>query len=410
MPAELWGAKLALQLIAQRLLGPDSRFSPFVSALPRGFPGVPLFFGREALAAIDYPPVTQQVVKRCRWLSDFSKQVLEGLPGTPEDPFGGCRVDLNAMGWALAAVSSRAFRTRGPAHPAAMLPLVDMANHSFDPNVEVLPVEGGVGLFARKKVSAGEPLLLSYGKLSNDFLLMDYGFVVAANPHDAVQLRFDVGLLQAGAVVSNATDALGAPLDMSPAPWRSEALRALRLEGPGADLELAVGRGQGPDLVDPRLVAAARVLVAREAGEVAGRGAERLCAVDRPLSRENETAALRVVAGVLAVALSNFRTTLEQDRALLAGQLPQRPTGPGAEAAAAALRLPAGEDEELAVRFRAEKKAILAAALQRVGELAKRAAADSGLRERAGNAAAKKGTKPAAATGKGFGGGGGKGK
>lgn len=82
-------------------------------------------------------------------------QVLEGLPGTPEDPFGGCRVDLNAMGWALAAVSSRAFRTRGPAHPAAMLPLVDMANHSFDPNVEVLPVEGGVGLFARKKVGGG---------------------------------------------------------------------------------------------------------------------------------------------------------------------------------------------------------------------------------------------------------------
>ncbi len=202
-----------------RLLGPDSRFSPYVSALPRGFPGVPLFFGREALAAIDYPPVSQQVVKRCRWLSDFSKQVrgrglrgrcyalvlvrrlkallllvplcllipyaaaaplhpgpypmpnahhvllppppachpqvLEGLPGTPEDPFGGCRVDLNAMGWALAAVSSRAFRTRGPAHPAAMLPLVDMANHSFDPNVEVLPMEGGVGLFARKKVGGG---------------------------------------------------------------------------------------------------------------------------------------------------------------------------------------------------------------------------------------------------------------
>lgn len=48
------------------------------------------------------------------------------------------------------------------------------------------------------QVSAGEPLLLSYGKLSNDFLLMDYGFVVAANPHDAVQLRFDVGLLQVG--------------------------------------------------------------------------------------------------------------------------------------------------------------------------------------------------------------------
>lgn len=78
-----------------RLLGPDSRFSPFVSALPRGFPGVPLFFGREALAAIDYPPVTQQVVKRCRWLSDFSKQVRgsgRGRGGTPRrtNALGSC--------------------------------------------------------------------------------------------------------------------------------------------------------------------------------------------------------------------------------------------------------------------------------------------------------------------------------
>lgn len=54
------------------------------------------------------------------------------------------------------------------------------------------------------QVSAGEPLLLSYGKLSNDFLLMDYGFVVAANPHDAVQLRFDVGLMQVGGLGESA--------------------------------------------------------------------------------------------------------------------------------------------------------------------------------------------------------------
>lgn len=80
-----------------------------------------------------------------------------------------------------------------------MLPLVDMANHSFDNNVEVLPLDGGkagVGLFTKKKVAAGEPLLLSYGPLTNDFLFMDYGFMVPSNPHDRVTLRFDPGLLQ----------------------------------------------------------------------------------------------------------------------------------------------------------------------------------------------------------------------
>lgn len=47
----------------------------------------------------------------------------------------------------------------------------------------------------RRQVAAGEPLLLSYGRLSNDFLLMDYGFVVPRNPHDRVALRCELDLL-----------------------------------------------------------------------------------------------------------------------------------------------------------------------------------------------------------------------
>ena len=34
------------------------------------------------------------------------------------------------------------------------------------------------------------------GDLSNDFLLMDYGFLIPDNPHDTVQLRFDPGLIE----------------------------------------------------------------------------------------------------------------------------------------------------------------------------------------------------------------------
>lgn len=45
------------------------------------------------------------------------------------------------------------------------------------------------------QIAAGEPLLLSYGNLTNDFLLMDYGFVIPDNPHDRVALRFDMDLI-----------------------------------------------------------------------------------------------------------------------------------------------------------------------------------------------------------------------
>ncbi|KAG2438459.1 hypothetical protein HYH02_010913 [Chlamydomonas schloesseri] len=405
VPSELWGAKLALQLIAQRLQGGESQFASYIAELPKGFPGIPMFFPRTALDMIDYPPCSQQVKKRCKWLYEFSTDVLAKLPGSPEDPFGGVAVDINALGWALAAVSSRAFRTRGPTHPAAMLPLIDMANHTFSPNAEVLPLEGGggaVGLFARRAIAEGEPLLLSYGKLSNDFLFMDYGFIVEDNPYDTVQLRFDVNLLQAGALVSNVSDALGAPLDLAPRTWQLQLLAELGLVGPAANPELNIGGGgPGAEVLDGRLLAAARVMVARAESEVAGRGVERLCAVDRPLGRDNELAALRTVGGVLAFALSNFVTTLEQDKALLVGQavaVPQ-PGGAGERQ----LQPPASEDEMLAVRFRLEKKKILSRALQRVGALSQAAAGNAELKQTAGSAAAKKGSKPSPATSKGFG-------
>lgn len=50
-------------------------------------------------------------------------------------------------GWALAAVTSRAFRVGGLSQPAACLPLIDMANHAGTPNAAVRPV-GSTGMNA----------------------------------------------------------------------------------------------------------------------------------------------------------------------------------------------------------------------------------------------------------------------
>lgn len=172
---------MLVQLIAHRLRGPDSPLSTYITNLPIGFSGIPMFFGKEvwflvgshrppcrpnnsvnlqAIVAIEYPPVGEQVKKRCKWLFEFSKELAK-LPGSAEDPFAGARVDINAMGesalphcvamrlllfaldilipqcdlkpgilqsirsgWALACVTSRAFRTKGTQHPASCLPLI----------------------------------------------------------------------------------------------------------------------------------------------------------------------------------------------------------------------------------------------------------------------------------------------
>lgn len=72
------------------------------------------------------------------------KQALENLK--PDDhPFGGQDVDASSLGWAMSAVSSRAFRLYGKELPDGtrinipmMLPLIDMCNHSFSPNAEII--------------------------------------------------------------------------------------------------------------------------------------------------------------------------------------------------------------------------------------------------------------------------------
>ena len=61
---------------------------------------------------------------------------------------------------------------------------------------QVKPRGNYVALIAKRSIMAGEQLEISYGALSNDFLLLDYGFTVSGNPHDRVSLRFGFELLQ----------------------------------------------------------------------------------------------------------------------------------------------------------------------------------------------------------------------
>ena len=98
VPADLWGARLALQVrapaaaasgarggvracrapgsradacpaaprtaqvLAQRALGEQSAFSAYLQTLPARFSGIPLFFSAEAMKILgQYPPVSEQV-------------------------------------------------------------------------------------------------------------------------------------------------------------------------------------------------------------------------------------------------------------------------------------------------------------------------------------------------------------
>jgi len=94
--------------------------------------------------------VCAQVRKRCVYLGQLASTLAAQHAARADDAFDGVAVDANALGWALAAVTSRAFRVFGPDKPAALLPLIDFANHSFQPNATVTPRLGlGLGLGLR---------------------------------------------------------------------------------------------------------------------------------------------------------------------------------------------------------------------------------------------------------------------
>lgn len=405
VPPSLWGGKLALQLLSQRVKGEDSRFKYYVESLPATIPRLPMFYNGAALAAFDYPIVTEQVKKRCRWLLSFTQDNLTPLSNNNSysintieannnnsnyrsDPFNGSVVDANALGWALGVVMSRAFRTGGPSCPASMLPLIDMANHSFTPNAKVRALHSnnnnntntymkgssrGVALamVALKDIKVEEEITLSYGNLSNDFLLMDYGFIVAENPHDTVVLQFSVELVEAAQAVAgvvNSPDGIDIDIDGGTGGgagklpgWKKNLLIALGLMGGNAatmalDLQVNIRKGECP--VDARLLAALRVLNATSAKDIDNSYTQGLGAWDQPLNVKNEMMVLKTLTGVVAIALSSFKTTFDQDVELLAGL----GSGDGDD----------DEEEEvnmnmrLAIHFRMAKKKLLLEALQTV--------------------------------------------
>lgn len=78
-----------------------------------------------------------------------------------------------------------------------MLPLIDLCNHSFEPNCHMeISADGTLRLIADGYIPADEAITITYGALSNTSLLQDYGFIVEDNPHDRVEMLVSADQIQ----------------------------------------------------------------------------------------------------------------------------------------------------------------------------------------------------------------------
>ncbi|KFK44512.1 hypothetical protein AALP_AA1G266300 [Arabis alpina] len=355
VPEELWAMKLGLRLLQERA-NVDSFWWPYISNLPETY-SVPIFFPGEDIKNLQYAPLLHQVNKRCRFLLEFEQEirrVLENVKASDNHPFSGQDVNASALGWTMSAVSTRAFRLHGDKKIQSggssndvpmMLPLIDMCNHSFKPNARIIQEQNGadsntfVKVVAETEVKENDPLLLNYGCLSNDFFLLDYGFVIESNPYDTIELKYDEQLMDAASMAAG----VSSPKFSSPAPWQHQFLSQLNLSGEMPNLKVTIG---GSELVEGRLLAALRILLCGELVEVEKHDLNTLKSLSAvaPLGIANEISVFRTVIALCVIALSHFPTKIMEDEAIVKQ---------GVSATA-----------ELAVQYRIQKKSVIIDAMR----------------------------------------------
>ncbi|KAG8059523.1 hypothetical protein GUJ93_ZPchr0002g24482 [Zizania palustris] len=199
-----------------------------------------------------------------------------------------------------------------------------------------------VKVVAETKIDQNAAVTLNYGCYSNDFFLLDYGFVLTSNPYDQIELGYDGTLLDAASMAAG----VSSPNFSAPAKWQQDILSQLNLYGDGAILKVGIG---GPDVVDGRLLAALRVLIAADPEAVHGHDLKTLMSLKEkaPLGPAVEASALRTVLALCTIALQHFHTKIMEDEAILKGEPPLT--------------------TELAVRFRLQKKVMILDVMQNLG-------------------------------------------
>jgi len=200
---ELFFIPLSIALIAEKRKGAASIFEPFLRELPQ------YCSNAVAAAAVDADDDLSDVEI---WAPSVARKIQERRSGIQSlhEHLAPPSLSLEELKWAAANVCSRSLvRKRSPELTAdqvqrigefsasdrsRMLPVIDLVNHGSLQHANVWVAsssssdsdannESSTSLKATRNIVAGEELLFDYGggggeKISNDRLLLDYGFVL----------------------------------------------------------------------------------------------------------------------------------------------------------------------------------------------------------------------------------------
>ena len=173
-----FGHKLSThQLLALFLISSPSEWTEYLESLPTTY-DVPFFSSELEIQAL--PNYLKEKVKDQR--NQVKAQFLECLQFLPDLKF-------SQFAWAFFTVNTRAVFHKDGWDNLALVPFLDMFNHS--PDVEVEANCNGQH-YSLKNINqsygVGEQVYINYGPHSNVKLFLEYGFILPHNPHDFVPI------------------------------------------------------------------------------------------------------------------------------------------------------------------------------------------------------------------------------
>ncbi|XP_063942592.1 fructose-bisphosphate aldolase-lysine N-methyltransferase, chloroplastic isoform X4 [Daucus carota subsp. sativus] len=167
----------------------DSEWAPYISRLPRlGELNSTIFWSNDDLEMIEKSSIYEETI---RHNIQIEEDFLALKPALQHFPSFFQEVTLKEFRHAYGLVSSRAWTSM---KGVSMIPFADFLNHDGISEADVLCDETKQlsEVIADRDYAPGDQVMIRYGKFSNRTLLLDFGFTLADNVYEQVQIKLDI--------------------------------------------------------------------------------------------------------------------------------------------------------------------------------------------------------------------------